>query len=616
MTPATRPRLFSPQRPWAWLLLALVIYAPFIDTNVGTGNVASDLAAIESLVERHTFFINESHFSTIDHMRRPDGRMFSQKSPVFHLVAAVPYGVLHAAGYTLARNTALCLRVLTAVMVILPMGWLLWLIYMNPWVAAHPARRRMAFPVVFGLASLMTPFAVTFNHYAAASAFILLAVNRLIGREKHDFRSSMFIGFAISASLACDVPPAFMFGAGVAVAWLRKPKMIAALIAGAAPLALVYAALNMTILGSPLPPNMHADELQFYKGSYWYDIRRQAELGHPGFYQASYPRRLAHATVGHKGIYWMMPLLASATIAALALARRRRPGWQTALALAAYPPAAIALTMVWAFDLSGGAYLIRHVLATIAPLYIVLAHPALWPIGKPMRILSYVLVAWGGLIAWIGVIDPWSHNTLSPWPPLENVARLCLRHPDSLPTDWIAGLIERTSLTPANGLLDEGLDFFRAAAEAHAKGRNDRAYHWLVRAANTLRRATAADPKFALAYYHLGITLDMLGRSDEAIATYERLLALEPTNVEAMNNLGIFAMNGGRLERAKESWEKSLAIDPGNATAMLGLLTLEERAGHVDLNSPLLRKALTLHPKDPSLNELKKRWEQKARAVR
>lgn len=608
----------APTRPWFWLLIAAVIYTPFIDVKVDQGNVASDLAAIESLVERHTFFIDDSTFPTIDHMRRADGKKFSQKSPVFHAIAAVPYAAMRAGGYSLRAHTAACIRVLTFFMVIMPAGWLLWLIYMNPWVAAHSTKRRFYFALVFALASLMTPFAVTLNHYAAAAAFLMLAVNKIAAHGEKDqrdekdlkkeFRTGLWVGFAISASLACDVPPAFMFGLAVAIAWGLRPRRLAGLAVGAAPLALLYAALNMTILGSPLPPNMHADEMQFYRGSYWHDLRRQGELGRPGFYQASYPRRLIHATVGHKGIYWMMPLLAVATAAAIGLARRRRPGWKLALGLAIFPPAAIALTMIWAFDLSGGAYLIRHVLATIAPLYIVLAHPALWPIARPMKIASYFMIAWGGLIAWIGVIDPWSHNTLSAWPPLENVARYCLRHPDTLPTDWIGGLIDRTSIGRANGRLDEGLDFWKASLYAHSAGRNDRAYHWLTRATDSMKKAIEADPKFGLAYYHLGEALDILGHSDEAIGTYQKLLALEPDNVQARNNLGVCALNGGRYDLARESWKRSLELEPGNATAMLGLLTLEEKAGRVDPNSPLLREALKLHPTDPMLKALETRW--------
>src|SRR4051812_10169490 len=88
-------------RPIFWFVLAAILYTPWINTDPGQGNVASDLAAIESLVERHTFFINDStFFNTIDKFKRGD-LYFSQKSPLFHLVAALPYQALVACGFRL-----------------------------------------------------------------------------------------------------------------------------------------------------------------------------------------------------------------------------------------------------------------------------------------------------------------------------------------------------------------------------------------------------------------------------------------------------------------------------------------------------------------------------------
>src|SRR6185295_3749786 len=145
------------------------------------------------------------------------------------------------------------------------------------------------------------------------------------------------------------------------------------------------------------------------------------------------------------GIYWMMPLLAAATWAAIRLVWRRAPGGTLAALCAVFPLATIFAVMFWAFDLSGGAYNIRHALACVAPLYCVLAHPAL--VWTPrLRLGAWIMSGWAFLIAALGVVNPWSHNTLSAIPPLENVARLCLAHPAALPSDWIGGLVDTTSV--------------------------------------------------------------------------------------------------------------------------------------------------------------------------
>lgn len=583
-----------PARAWAWLWLALaaVLYTPLIDTEIGQGNVASDLAAIESLVHRHTFFINDSTFiDTIDKFKRGE-LYFSQKSPIFHLIAAVPYGVVTRMGWTLRTHPEACVRVLTFVMVVLPMGWLLGLIFKHPWVARRRVGTRAALTAAFALGSLVTPFAVTLNHYVLAAGCLMAAVNVLTARGLASRGAAVAAGFWVAASLACDVPPAFLFGAGLGVAALAlAPRRLAWLALGAAAPLLLYAALNWQILGSPLPANLKAEEMQFYKGSYWEAFRARGLAGNPGYYQASYARRLMHATVGHKGIYWMMPLLVVATAAAAGLARRRAPGWPLALAWAAFPPLAIALTMYWAWDLSGGAYNIRHVLATAAPLYCVLAHPALaW--GRAARWGLGAAAAWGCLVAGIGVLNPWSHNTFSAWPPLENVARFALARPTVLPSEWIGGVIDATSVTPEVGWLDLG--------ETYLNQRRPREAEW------ALKEAVRAKPGEPLPYYHLGIAQDMQRKPLEAIASYRKLLELEPKNLGGWNNLGVFAMNVGDLPLAREAYRKSLELAPGNASGTWGELMLGGLEGKPDVAR--LKAAMARYPGDGRLRMLAQQW--------
>lgn len=579
--------------PWLWLALAAALFTPWIETDIGQGNVASDLAAIESLVHRHTFFINGSTFiDTIDKFKRGD-LYFSQKSPIFHLVAAGPYWVMSRLGWTLRDNPEACLRVLTFLMVILPMGWLLGLIFRHPWMRRRRLRERALLTLTFAAGSLLTPFAVTLNHYILAAACLMAAVNALTEHGLATRRAALLAGFWTSASLASDVPPAFLFGAGLGLyALARAPRQAAWVAAGAAPLLLLYAALNMQIVGSPLPPNMHDEQMQFFEGSYWKEWRDKAAAGEPNYYQVSYVRRLVHSTVGHKGIYWMMPLVAVATAVALWLAWRRAPGWQLALAWAAFPPLAIALVMRWAWDLSGGAYNIRHILATIPPLYCVLAHPSL---PRPRQAERWPLVAasaWGCAIAWIGVFNPWSHNTLSAWPPLENVARYCIDHSDTLPTGWIGGLIESTSVTPDVGWLDLG--------EAYLGQRR------LKEAEGALKAAIAVKPEAPLPYYHLGIAQDMQQRPFDAIATYQKLLALDPKNLGGWNNLGIFALRAGELKLAREAYRQSQALAPGNATATWGELFVGALDGKPD--GVKLKAALAKYPDDARLQDLARQW--------
>ncbi|GEM_PF-4092359 len=588
-----------PRRRLFWIVLATGLYAPWIDVEPGQGNVASDLAAIESLVERRTFFINDStFFDTHDKFRRRD-RYFSQKSPLFHLAGALPYALLRAAGLTLAQNTAACLRVLTLLLVIWPMGWLLAQVHDHPWMRDRGPRFRLGLTLGLAGGSLLTPMAVTLNHYVPAAAFLLRGVTALMdgpgAGEWRWGRRGFRAGFWGSASLACDVPPAFLFGLGVGLYFLwRARRELAALAMGAAPLLTLYAGLNWAILGSPLPPNLHEEEMLFHEGSYWAEVKAREARGEVPFYAVSYGRRLFHASFGYRGIYWMMPTLALGSwTAGVLLARRGKRGLPIA-GLALFPPATIALMAVWARDLGGGCYVIRHVLATVPPLYCALGHPAIDWSRRALRTLLWTTTLGGGLIAAIGVGNPWSHNTLSGFPPAENVARWALRSQGRWPTDWIAGLIRRTATDPPNAWLDYGLELL--AAEK------------LRPAARALAEAIAADADYALAYYYLGIVQDMTERPAEAARTYERLLDLEPGNVGAWNNLGLFRLHLGDLEGARLAYDRSLALVEGNASALWGKLIAEELDGRADPASPLLAEALRLHPEDARFREIAARW--------
>jgi Flp pilus assembly protein TadD len=195
------------------------------------------------------------------------------------------------------------------------------------------------------------------------------------------------------------------------------------------------------------------------------------------------------------------------------------------------------------------------------------------------------------LIAWIGVLNPWSHNTLSAYPPLENLARTCLARPDRLPTEWIKDLIRATSVTPETGWLDLGLAYLdqRRLPDAEA----------------ALERAAAAKPDEPLPYYHLGIARDMMGHTAGAIAAYERLLALAPDNVGAWNNLIIFSLRAERLDLAERASRRSLELEPDNAQGTWGELMVEEARGKLDAEK--LKAALRRHPDHAALKEMARR---------
>ena len=65
------------------------------------------------------------------------------------------------------------------------------------------------------------------------------------------------------------------------------------------------------------------------------------------------------------------------------------------------------------------------------------------------------------------------------------------------------------------------------------------------------RRATEADPDYALAFFDLGNVLDELKRLQDAIAAYQRAIALVPQYADAHYNLALALERQGRVFAVK-----------------------------------------------------------------
>lgn len=77
-------------------------------------------------------------------------------------------------------------------------------------------------------------------------------------------------------------------------------------------------------------------------------------------------------------------------------------------------------------------------------------------------------------------------------------------------------------------------------------------------------------------HYNIGLTLNKLGRYQEAIAAFEENLALQPDHAKAWWHIAEQYWAMARLEPAMEAVNKALAVDPGLAQAQGLKMTLEK----------------------------------------
>jgi len=83
-----------------------------------------------------------------------------------------------------------------------------------------------------------------------------------------------------------------------------------------------------------------------------------------------------------------------------------------------------------------------------------------------------------------------------------------------------------------------------------------------IRAEDMYRRATCADPEYALAFFDLGNVLDERQRLNEAIEAYTRAIAIVPTYADAHYNLALAFERKSDRRRALRHWMAYVRLDP------------------------------------------------------
>ena len=111
-----------------------------------------------------------------------------------------------------------------------------------------------------------------------------------------------------------------------------------------------------------------------------------------------------------------------------------------------------------------------------------------------------------------------------------------------------------------------------------------------AKAEELYRRATEADPEYALAFFDLGNVLDEMQRLEEAIEAYGQAIKLVPQYADAHYNLALAFERQGERRRALRHWMAYVRLDPvgpwgahakGQARKILGMekLRIVSRSG-------------------------------------
>ncbi len=257
------------------VLAFAAIWAAFIHSRAYSSNDASRLAAIESLVQRGTWAIDDSPFATVDKIKLGD-HFYSDKPPILSWAGAGVYAVLHQAfGLTLQpwgcapeRTATWCRAVfeageadwayfiLTLLLIALPGALMLVLVYDMARRSGWPTWSSLLFVLVLGLGTAIFPYSTVFNNHIPAAAATLVAVYALLTTTAPGRLRLFIVGLAAALAAAIDLSAAIFTIGLLLYAVVRYRRRAGWFVLGLLVPVAITILLDYQIVGSPVLPYM------------------------------------------------------------------------------------------------------------------------------------------------------------------------------------------------------------------------------------------------------------------------------------------------------------------------------------------------------------------------
>ena len=404
------------------VLFFLVLFALLTHTHINSWNEYSRLAAVEALVKRGTWVIDDTALGQLTGDRvLLNGHFYSDKPPVFTFVASGVYAVLHR-GFGLSFDSQECdpravtcycfafqcpqpfdgaFYWITLIMVGVPSALMLALFYHSTGFLGLANLPALILTGVLGLGTLILPYSLVFTNHVPTAACLLAGLYALVRTHSGHLRRWLFAaGFLTSLAVALEfqVGPFLVIFLFV-VLWRHHRSAWPFVLGALLPLALT-AALDGWMLGDPLPPQLHTAGYN-YPGSALY--------GTAGGTRSS-DNLLEYAfriLLGDHGVLAFTPVLLWVTYAVMsALRRREYPLRGEAIAVGVASLLVMLYIIFFTDNFGGQAYGPRWFIAVTPPLFFFAAEPALYR-NLERRLVFAALSALSVFSAWQGASDPW-----------------------------------------------------------------------------------------------------------------------------------------------------------------------------------------------------------------
>lgn len=401
------------------IFLLIMISLVTVNPRINGWNEASRMATTQSLIEYGELNIDQSDFLITGDKVFINGKFYSDKPVTPSMLAALVYLPLYQIGVELDYNWNLAYYFI--ILVVIKSLWILSVLAFYRLMEHFnvPENRRLNHTLVYTFASQALTWSATFNnHSIAASSLLLGFAYYMFGKDKDTKKDLLLSGFFFGLAAASDLPTGlFLVGFGWLVLRSSIPsrRKWAFIIAGIIPLGF-HLGMNYYIAGTFLPPQFTHEFMQ-YAGSHWQSgIQTNGPL--------LIIRNFLFSFVGPQGFIWYSPLV---LILGSILVKQMRKDAELAAESMVIVISAVLLIFVYSTltqNLGGWGYGMRWFVPLIPLLYVYQFRIDQMIKSKLQSRIYVGLVIYSGIIAVIGLINPWSNPEVHSIPIVANMLQL------------------------------------------------------------------------------------------------------------------------------------------------------------------------------------------------
>lgn len=244
----------------------LILFSCFTKIDVSSWNDASRMATIESLVDFHTFIIDNSSFFATGDKYFYQNHFYSDKPPILALYSSVFYLFLKVTfGLSFASHPSLTYYLLTVLVIGVTSSLGLLCLHEILKIFKIEPNWSNIILLIAGTGTLILPYSVIFNNHVVSGSLLLFSFYYLLPRQEVT-KNAAISGFFISLAGSIDITIFALIPLYFVLFINKSGKAIFAFILSCLPMTIVYIFINVYTSGSIIPPAMNVS-LWNYPGS-------------------------------------------------------------------------------------------------------------------------------------------------------------------------------------------------------------------------------------------------------------------------------------------------------------------------------------------------------------